>query len=236
MISKRIEIDGIPVCVWGMKSERVIVAVHGNMSNKTDVPIARLAEYAVRVGWQVLSFDLPQHGERKGQGEPCTMPLCTEETERILHYAAENWKKVGVFGVSMGAYFMLAAITNKPVSFAWMLSPTIAMQKLVDGMMKRDGISPEELKEKGMIQTPAGQIYWWEDYKFMMLHEAKVSCPAAILCGAKDEMTSLEDMQAFADENSCELTVSPSSAHWFHTHTDLAALDTWLKEKTNRIL
>lgn len=236
MINRRIEISGIPACVWGMASERVIVAIHGNMSSKVDVPIAHLAEHAARVGWQVLSFDLPQHGERKGQDTPCTMPQCAEDAERVLEFAKANWKKAGVFGVSMGAYVALATITRRPVSFAWLLSPTVEMGKLIDGMMERDGIAPNELQEKGRIQAQSGQIYWWDDYKFAALHAAKAECPAAILCGAKDEMTSLADMRAFAEKNGCELTVSELSGHWFHTNVDLAALDAWLKEKTNRIM
>lgn len=35
MICKRVEIDTIPACVWGMASTRVIVRpVHGNMASK----------------------------------------------------------------------------------------------------------------------------------------------------------------------------------------------------------
>lgn len=70
MICKRVEIDTIPACVWGMASTRVIVAVHGNMASKTDTATAHLAEFAVQAGWQVLSFDLPEHGDRKGRERP----------------------------------------------------------------------------------------------------------------------------------------------------------------------
>ena len=50
MICKRVEIDTIPACVWGMASTRVIVAVHGNMASKTDTATAHLAEFAVQAG------------------------------------------------------------------------------------------------------------------------------------------------------------------------------------------
>lgn len=83
MICKRVEIDTIPACVWGMASTRVVVAVHGNMASKTDTATAHLAEFAVQAGWQVLSFDLPEHGDRKGRELPCTMPQCVEDTRKI---------------------------------------------------------------------------------------------------------------------------------------------------------
>ena len=126
MICKRVEIDMIPACVWGMASSRVIVAVHGNMASKTDTATAHLAEFAVQAGWQVLSFDLPEHGDRKGRELPCTMPQCVEDTRKIWAYAHEHWQTVGLFGVSMGAYIALAAPANEPPAFAWLLSPTAA--------------------------------------------------------------------------------------------------------------
>ena len=160
MICKRVEIDTIPACVWGMASTRVIVAVHGNMASKTDTATAHLAEFAVQAGWQVLSFDLPEHGDRKGRELPCTMPQCVEDTRKIWAYAHEHWQTVGLFGVSMGAYIALAATANEPPAFAWLLSPTVAMGRMIEGMMRRDGITPEALKKAGRIQTAVGQIYW----------------------------------------------------------------------------
>ena len=149
MICKRVEIDTIPACVWGMASSRVIVAVHGNMASKTDTATAHLAEFAVQAGWQVLSFDLPEHGDRKGRELPCTMPQCVEDTRKIWAYAHEHWQTVGLFGVSMGAYIALAATANEPPAFAWLLSPTVAMGRMIEGMMRRDGITPEALKKAG---------------------------------------------------------------------------------------
>lgn len=66
MVKQNLLIENIPAILWGEKSTKIMVAVHGNMSNKTDVPIAMLAEEAIPLGYQVLSFDLPQHGDRKG--------------------------------------------------------------------------------------------------------------------------------------------------------------------------
>lgn len=61
---ERTKINNIPAIIWGEKSSKVIIAVHGNMSNKEDEVIKILAEEATSKGYQVLSFDLPEHGER----------------------------------------------------------------------------------------------------------------------------------------------------------------------------
>ncbi len=66
-------INQIPAVLWGKRTEKLIIAVHGNHSNKTDLPIEYLAQAATTKGYQILSFDLPQHGERKNKIPPCKM-------------------------------------------------------------------------------------------------------------------------------------------------------------------
>jgi len=36
MIKQKLTIDGIPAIIWGEKSPKVFIAIHGNMSNKSD--------------------------------------------------------------------------------------------------------------------------------------------------------------------------------------------------------
>ncbi len=65
MLKENILIDDIPAILWGNDSTEIFIAVHGNMSSKSDIPIRILAEKVVPLGYQVLSFDLPEHGEKK---------------------------------------------------------------------------------------------------------------------------------------------------------------------------
>ena len=65
MKTKRMNINNIPSLIWGEESWKVFIAVHGNMSNKEDEVIKLLVEKVTSRGYQVLSFDLPEHGERK---------------------------------------------------------------------------------------------------------------------------------------------------------------------------
>ena len=44
MKTERMNINNIPSIKWGEKSNRVFIAVHGNMSNKEDDVIKILAE------------------------------------------------------------------------------------------------------------------------------------------------------------------------------------------------
>lgn len=67
MKQEYIKIQHIPTILWGEKSDRILIAAHGNMSHKSDTVIERLAQAAESKGYQVLSFDLPEHGDRKSE-------------------------------------------------------------------------------------------------------------------------------------------------------------------------
>ena len=70
-----------------------------------DVVIEILAEEAFQKGYQVLSFDLPEHGERKSDNTPCKVQFCVSDLSVIMNYAKgkdyrnSNWSKavLGLF-------------------------------------------------------------------------------------------------------------------------------------------
>ena len=82
MEGRAITLCGVPALVWGRDSARCILAVHGMMSHKADTPIRLLAEVAAAQGIQVVSIDLPGHGDRAGEMERCTAQYCTPEIRR----------------------------------------------------------------------------------------------------------------------------------------------------------
>ena len=88
MKTERININNIPSIIWGEKSNKVFIAVHGNMSNKEDEVIKILAEKVVEKGYQVLSFDLPEHGDRKDNKEYlCKVQNCVNDLKQVIEYA-----------------------------------------------------------------------------------------------------------------------------------------------------
>ena len=91
------QIDKIPSVLYGEQADKVIVAVHGNQSSKTDVPVRILAETASEKGYQILSLDMPEHWERKEEGIPCKVQNCVEELKVIMGFVREKLKTVGLF-------------------------------------------------------------------------------------------------------------------------------------------
>ena len=63
------QIDQNTVCSMVSRRTKVIVAVHGNQSSKTDVPVRILAETASRKKG-IRYFDLPEHGRERRRGIP----------------------------------------------------------------------------------------------------------------------------------------------------------------------
>ena len=69
VITKTIEIGQIPAIIWGSPAPKSYFYVHGQEGCKEEAAI--LANIICPHGFQVLSIDLPEHGERltiKSQG------------------------------------------------------------------------------------------------------------------------------------------------------------------------
>ena len=54
---ERNKIGNIPSIIWGRKSNKVFIAIHGNMSNKEDKVIKILADKVINKGYQLLNID-----------------------------------------------------------------------------------------------------------------------------------------------------------------------------------
>ena len=231
MLKNQFTIEEIPAVVWGDKSNKIILAVHGNMSNKEDVPIEIFAKHAVANGYQVLSFDLPEHGNRKEENTPCKVQNCVDEIRKIMDYIQAQWNHISLFANSMGAYFGLLALKDDKLEQAWFLSPLVDMQRMIENMMKWFSISEERLCAEQTIETPIGQTLYWDYYTYVKEHPIdQWEVPTHILYGSKDEMCESDTVLGFAQKFSADLKVIPEAEHFFHTQEQLAALDQWIAE------
>ena len=223
------QIGHIPAALWGRPSARGIVSVHGAQSGKTDVPFRLLAEAFPQC--QILSFDLPEHGDRKDGPALCTPQTCVRELNEVLDYAESRWREISLFAVSMGAYFSLLACRDRRLDHAWFLSPVVDMERLTRDMMGWFSISEDRLRAEGAIPTPMGQTLRWEDYCYVRQNPIdRWPFPTDILRGAGDTLIAAETVTGFAERFSCRLRTVEGAEHWFHTPRDLEALRGWLRE------
>ena len=113
MLKKNIVIEGIPALLWGEEKSEIFIAVHGNQSSKEDIPICILAEEVVPLGYQVLSFDLPEHGDRKEEATLCKAENCVSDLKKIFAFASAKTNTISLWANSIGAYFSLLAYKDE---------------------------------------------------------------------------------------------------------------------------
>lgn len=231
MFKYKFNISNIPAVLWGEKSEKVFIAVHGNMSNKEDTVIEILAKEAIKKGYQVLSFDLPEHGDRKNDSTPCKVQFCVSDLSIIMNYAKEHWRDISLFACSMGAYFSLLAYQNNMIRKALFLSPVVNMERIIDNMMMWFNVTPEYLQKELTIETPIGQKLYWDYYCYVKEHPINTwNINTHILYGAKDKLCEFETINYFCDKYGCDLEIMDTGEHYFHTEEQLNVFLNWLQK------
>jgi alpha-beta hydrolase superfamily lysophospholipase len=231
MLKQNLKIENIPAILWGGKADKLFIAVHGNMSNKADDAIVVFAEEATALGYQVLSFDLPEHGDRKDERYACKVQNCVKDITVIMHYAQSLSNNISVFACSMGAYFSLLAYNQEPLQQCLFLSPVVDMERIIHNMMTWFSVSENRLQEEKEIPTPIGQTLYWDYYCYVKEHPITTwNKPTAILYGSEDNICEFDVVSAFAERFNCDFKVMEHGEHYFHTEEQLQFLRNWLKE------
>ncbi len=228
MTKEKIYISGIPAILWGEKSDKAYIFVHGKMSNKESAEV--FAKIAANRGYQTISFDLPEHGERTDIKYKCNVFNGIADLTQVSNYVFGKWKRISLFGCSLGAFFSLHAYKDMPLENCLFLSPVVDMEYLIQQMFVWFDISEEELKEKGEISTPIDTMSW-PYYQYVKEHRIdKWTVPTQILYGAKDNLQSSEVIKQFVTKFNCQLTVSEDSEHPFLNESDIKIVETWMKK------
>lgn len=229
---ERIKINNIPSIIWGEKSKKVFIAVHGNMSNKEDEVIKILANKVASKGYQLLSFDLPEHGERKDDKKYlCKVQNCVNDLKQVMEFAKANYDEINLWACSMGAYFSLLTYKDEMLKRCLFLSPVVNMKVIIDNMMLWSNTTEEELKTKQEIRTNFGQTLYWDYYEYVKENPiTNWDKSTYILYGDKDNMQDRSVIQEFANKFQSELSIVEDGEHYFHTAKQLEIYKKWLDE------
>ena len=152
-----------------------------------------------------------------------------EEFPKLFDAACEKYASVVLIANSIGAYFAMNALTDKPIEKAYFISPVVDMPQLIVDMMAWAGVTEKELREKSKIETAFGETLSWYYLCYAREHPVRWTVPTQILYGEKDHLTSFQTMSAFAERAGATLTVMPGGEHWFHTEEQMTFLDRWIK-------
>jgi len=228
MEQQKLQINGIPAIVWGKPSTRVYLHVHGKMSRKEYAE--GFAELAEQAGWQTISFDLPQHGERTDAAYRCDVWNGCRDLNLIADYAYANWQTVSLFACSLGAYFSLQAYTDRCFERILFQSPIVDMAWLVKHMMLWSGVTEAMLEEQKEIDTPI-DLLRWDYYSYILAHPVtNWHTGTQILYGALDNLQERSCIDAFAERFHAKLTVSPGSQHPFMEPADFPIVAAWMRD------
>lgn len=233
MESKKILIGGIPAIVWGKASDRVFLYVHGKMSRKEHAE--SFADIAEKNGWQTLSFDLPEHGERAENKEiRCDVWNGKKDLETVSDYMFKNWKSVSLYACSLGAYFALQTFGNEEFSkeqtfeMCMFLSPIVDMKWLVEHMMLWSDVTKEQLEKEREIETPIDTLRW-DYYQYILSHPTTFwPYETSIMYASEDNLQPEGSIRAFVDKFGANLDIAEGSQHAFMEEGDEMKLSRWI--------
>ena len=231
MQEQNIQIGRIPAVVYGTGSENVWLFIHGKQGCKEEG--ASFAETACANGWQVISIDLPEHGERRGGAEELVPWTVVPELRSVMEYIRKRWRRTALRATSIGAWFALLAFGDAPPEQALLVSPVLDMEALIRRMMDWAGVTEAELEARRTIPTAFGETLSWDYWQYVRAHPIQSwDCPTAILYAVGDALTERETLEDFAARFGCALTVYEEGEHWFHTPEQFAVLKDWERLKT----
>ena len=225
MKTQKLEISGIPALLYGEESRKVYLYVHGKMGSKEEA--LAFAEQACPAGYQVLAIDLPEHGERKNGPERLLPWVVVPELQFMDQYARVHWRQVSLRATSIGAWFSMLALQEKALRRALFVSPIVDMEDLIGRMMQQANVTEEQLKAAGEIPTDFGETLSWPYLCWVREHPLHWKVPTQVLYADTDPLTGHTAMEQFRQQTGAHLTILEGGEHWFHTETQLAALQSW---------
>lgn len=131
---------------------------------------------------------------------------------------------------SIGAYYAMLSLAQRPVQRAFFISPIVDMEQLILDMMEQAGVTEDMLCQQGEIVTDTGETLSAQYLRFVREHPLCWHIPTEILYASEDALTSLETVTAFARNTGAGLTVAQGCEHWFHTAEQMETLFFWLQK------
>ena len=151
-----------------------------------------------------------------------------EEINRAVKNFKNRYDKIILVANSIGAYFAMNAGIDEKIFKAYFISPVVDIERIIVALMETCNVTEDELKSKGVIQIDGGEILSWKYLSYVRTHPLKWKVPTKILYGGKDDVTSIETINEFAEKFNAEVTIMADGEHWFHTDAQIKFLDNWI--------
>lgn len=228
MKQQKLTIAGVPAILYGSRSRRVYLYIHGKNGCKEEAE--RFANTACACGWQVLAIDLPEHGSRKNGPEKLVPWVVIPELQAVYARMQPVWPHIRLYGISIGAWFAMQALQETTPEKALLVSPVVDMETLITNMMQGTNVTETQLQAAGKIPTSFGETLSWPYLCWVREHPLQWHTPTQVLYGDKDALTSRTELEQFRQQSGAHLTIMEGGEHWFRTPLQLAVLQSWEEE------
>lgn len=152
-----------------------------------------------------------------------------EEFSEFFDAVSKEHNEVSLIAGSIGAYFAMNALSQKPIKKAYFISPIVDLEGLILDLLSRSGYTERDLFEKQTIETNFGETLSWSYLSWVRAHPVSWIVPTSILFGEADVLQSFDTVSDFAALTGAELTVMSGGEHWFHTSEQMRFLDRWIE-------
>ena len=132
-----------------------------------------------------------------------------------------------ISGPSPEAWLAMQALQTQQPEKALLVSPIVDMEKLILDLMQQAGVTEEQLRTAGEIPTAMGETLSWPYLCWAREHPLHWKVPTQVLYADTDPLTGHTAMEQFRQQTGAHLTILEGGEHWFHTETQLAALQGW---------
>lgn len=196
--------------------KKQVIYIHGKGGNAAEAKHYK----PLFEGWGVIGFDYASKYPWEA----------VEEFPAFFDRYSAEFDSVTVIANSIGAFFAMSSLGDRPIEKALFISPIVDMERLICDMMLWTNVTEEELRKRGEIVTDIGETLSWEYLCYVREHPIKWNVPTCVLYGENDALTSLETVSCFCDTVGAALSVMPKGEHWFHTPEQMEFLDSWVKK------
>lgn len=228
MEKQLLKIEKIPAIIYGVKSDKIYIYVHGKHSKKEEAE--NFASIAIPNGYQVISFDLPEHGDRVEEQYECTVQNAVADLKTIYTSLKTEYTHFSLFANSLGAYFSLIAYQDIHFDNTLFLSPILNMERIIQNIMKWSNVTVELLEEKKNVDTAFGEKLSWSYYQYVKNHPVtKWHNQIYILYGENDNLTERFILNSFSEKFNCNVDIMNNGEHYFHTQEQLCYLENWIR-------
>ena len=222
-------LDVIPALRWGKPGGRAVVGVHGQFSNKLDPVMAQCGEVIASRGDQLITFDLPTHGDRRDDKVFNAM-VTSPEVRAFAQLARSQSTEVGLLASSIGAYFSLCDTPTGTFERAWLVSPLIDLEYYIRDVMAEHSVTDEQLEAETVIDTPRA-VLEWPYLRFVEEHPARLDIPSWTIRGDQDEVVPLDALSRFVSAPGVELVQIEGGQHFLGQPPHLETVVAWFKER-----